>query len=76
MSRSVEELEAEIARLKAKPEKPLTIKIAPKGGLSVYGLQHFPVTLYKDQWQRLADFLPDVLDFIVAHDDKLKNKDD
>ena len=34
-------------------EKPLTLKVGEKGGVSVYGLQRFPVTLYPSQWTRL-----------------------
>ena len=40
--------ELELAR-----EKPLTLKIGEKGGVCVYGLQRFPVTLYPRQWTRL-----------------------
>lgn len=50
---------AEIARLRAELEalrqrqpKP-TIKISAKGGISVYGLGRFPITLYPSQWNRL-----------------------
>ena len=50
----------EIARLKAENEalkrasgSTITLKIGAKGGISAYGLGRFPVTLYKDQWERL-----------------------
>lgn len=53
----MKELEAEIARLQAEKEKTsaLRFKKTEKGGLSVYGLGRFPVTLYKGQWIRLLD---------------------
>lgn len=34
-------------------QKPIQYKVSPKGALSVYGLQRFPVTLYRSQWERL-----------------------
>ena len=55
-----EDLKAEIDRLRAENEslkKPtrgqMSLKVSEKGGLSVYGLGRFPVTLYKEQWMRL-----------------------
>ena len=52
-------LEAENKALKDQIEqrKPgqLRLKISEKGGLSVYGLGRFPVTLYKEQWKRLLE---------------------
>lgn len=45
-------------RLKAVPMQSnpdLMIGIGEKGGISVYGLQRFPVTMYAEQWQRLLD---------------------
>jgi hypothetical protein len=41
------------AMLAAKRIQPISARVAPKGGISVYGLQRWPVTLYKAQWQRL-----------------------
>lgn len=31
----------------------ITVKVTEKGGISVYGLGRFPVTLYPGQWRRL-----------------------
>lgn len=42
-------------------EKPLKIKISEKGGISVYNLQRFPVTLYGPQWERVATVMPEIL---------------
>lgn len=47
----IAELEAQVA--KAKAPKPIKFKVSPKGAVSVYGLQRFPVTLYKGQWEQL-----------------------
>jgi hypothetical protein len=41
----------------------LTCQVAEKGGISVYGLGRFPVTLYREQWQALAEAAPGVVAF-------------
>jgi len=38
--------------------------VSEKGGLSVYGLGRFPVTLYKEQWLKLLDLADDIRAFI------------
>ena len=57
---SYEELKAKLAVLEKEVEVKkrsgdLSFKIGEKGGLSVYGLGRFPVTLYYEQWTRLLD---------------------
>jgi hypothetical protein len=78
-------LEQEIARLKAENEalkanksKPrtLSLKVAEKGGVSLYGMGRFPTTLYKEQWLKLAEFMPNVCEFITANDSVLKTKEE
>ena len=68
----LEQLRRENAALKA--EQPIRLKIADKGGLSVYGLGRFPVTLYKEQWVRLLGVADDILAFIEDNDKRLKSK--
>jgi hypothetical protein len=58
-------LRAENATLKANATakakgNPVRLKVTEKGGLSIYGLGRFPVTLYKGQWQRLIAFVPEI----------------
>jgi hypothetical protein len=50
------------------------MKITPKGGLSVYGLGRFPVTLYKSQWLKLLGMCDAIRAFIEANSDKLTDK--
>lgn len=73
---SMKDLEAENARLRALLERNhrISFKISPKGGLSVYGLGRFPVTLYIEQWSRLLDAAGDLRAFLQAHDAELKRK--
>jgi hypothetical protein len=78
---SPEELQAQIEKLKAENEalknrgaKGISMKVSEKGGLSVYGLGRFPVTLYVEQWTRLLDMAEDIRGFIRENDAKLKKK--
>ena len=45
----LERLRAENAALKNRATKGVILKVSEKGGVSVYGLGRFPVTLYKEQ---------------------------
>jgi hypothetical protein len=71
-------LEAENRVLKEQMDqrKPgeLRLKVSEKGGLSVYGLGRFPVTLYKEQWTRLLDHVDEIKRFLQEHDHDLKAK--
>ena len=52
----------------------VALKVSEKGGVSVYGLGRFPVTLYKEQWNRLLDAAEEIRVFIKENDAKLKTK--
>jgi hypothetical protein len=52
----------------------LQFKVSEKGGVSVYGLGRFPVTLYYEQWTKLLDAGRDLRAFLVANKSKLKLK--
>lgn len=67
-------LQAENQALKAKKNLPVTFKVTEKGGLSVYGLGRFPVTLYKSQWVKLISAIDSLKAFMVEHDKELKDK--
>jgi hypothetical protein len=71
----VERLKAENAALKAQATRGVSIKVSEKGGVSVYGLGRFPVTLYKEQWAKLLDMANDIRAFIREHDAQLKTKE-
>ena len=76
MKAELERLRAENAALKkTSAPKGLSLKISEKGGLSVYGLGRFPVTLYKEQWKRLLDITDEIKQFIASNEDKLKTKE-
>ena len=71
----VERLKAENAALKAQSTRGVSIKVSEKGGVSVYGLGRFPVTLYKEQWAKLLDIAGDIRAFLKEHDVELKTKE-
>jgi hypothetical protein len=72
----LERLRAENAQLKNKKSAgDLTLKISEKGGLSVYGLGRFPVTLYKEQWRKLLGKAAEIETFLSENDAHLKSKD-
>ena len=70
----LERLRAENAALKARGPRGVSLKVSEKGGVSVYGLGRFPVTLYKEQWAKLLDMADEIRAFIKAHDGELKAK--
>ena len=70
----LERLRQENERLKNRQTRGVSLKVSEKGGVSVYGLGRFPVTLYKEQWTRLLDMADDIRAFIRENDGKLKTK--
>ena len=50
--------------------------MSEKGGVSVYGLGRFPVTLYKEQWTKLLDMAEEIRTFLKENDARLKTKGD
>jgi hypothetical protein len=68
----IEELEQQ---LKVK-KSTSGIKVSAKGGVSVYRLGRFPVTLYAKQWKTLMKRIPDIEKFINDNDDKLTKKNE
>jgi len=73
--KELERLRAENEALKKRSSKGVTIKVSEKGGVSIYGLGRFPVTLYKEQWQKLLDMAEDIRAFIAENEDRLKKKE-
>jgi hypothetical protein len=70
----VERLKAENAQLKNQRGRSVSLKVSEKGGVSVYGLGRFPVTLYKEQWTKLLAMSEEIRAFIKENDAALKAK--
>jgi hypothetical protein len=73
---SKEELMARIAELEkqvgTKKRTGLEFKVGEKGGVSVYGLGRFPVTLYYEQWIRLLEAADGLRAFLEENKGRLK----
>jgi len=74
MEAKIARLEAENQALKGRRSGNLSLKVSEKGGLSVYGLGRFPVTLYKEQWVKLLGFAKEIESFIKKNESQLKTK--
>ncbi len=80
---SEENLQAELERLRAENEAlkqgarrtgSLSLRVSEKGAVSVYGLGRFPVTLYKEQWEKLLSMGDEIKSFIAENQERLKVK--
>lgn len=71
----IERLRAENERLKTRPGRGIHLKVSEKGGVSLYGLGRFPITLYPEQWQKILDLAPEIQRFIQENAAKLKWKE-
>jgi hypothetical protein len=53
----------------------VSLRVSAKGAVSAYGLGRFPVTLYKEQWERLLAMADQIKAFIAENEDLLKKKE-
>lgn len=84
MSEPSQDLQAEVERLKAENEAlkktrkttgSMSFKVSEKGAVSVYGLGRFPVTLYKEQWDKLLTASDQIKAFMQENHGQLKLKE-
>ena len=76
---SYDELKARLQELEKQVDTKkrsgvMEFRVSEKGGVSVYGLGRFPVTLYYEQWTRLLDATEDLRKFLEENKSKLKLK--
>ncbi|HSY11407.1 MAG TPA: hypothetical protein VK976_04385 [Verrucomicrobiae bacterium] len=75
---SYDELKAKLAELEkqvqGRKRGTVDFKVSEKGGVSVYGLGRFPVTLYYEQWIRLLDQADQLRSFLEENKSHLKIK--
>lgn len=76
-----EQLEKEIAALKAEKAVLLaqeraafSLRVSEKGGISVYGMGRFPVTLYREQMEKFLAHSDEIKAFIAANASNLKTR--
>jgi hypothetical protein len=67
---------AQVTALQAQVSRKgtLTLKVSEKGALSIYGMGRFPVSLYRERWERLLAAKEEILAFIEANAEKLSVK--
>jgi hypothetical protein len=53
----------------------MKLKVSEKGGVSLYGLGRFPVTLYKGQWEKLLGEVDNIRKFLEENADKVAVKE-
>jgi hypothetical protein len=78
---SDDELKAELARLKAenealkaKEKRGTYLRVSEKGGASLYGMRRFPITFYREEWERILSMSDEIRAFIAEHASELKTK--
>lgn len=78
---SDDDLKAELARLKAenealkaKEKRGTYLRVSEKGGVSLYGMRRFPITFYRDEWDRMLSMSDEIRAFIGQHASELKTK--
>jgi len=76
IEQEMQRLREENERLKARrPAGEISLRVSEKGGVSVYGLGRFPVTLYQEQWEKLLRHVEEIRAFIVENREHLKRKE-
>jgi hypothetical protein len=79
-----EELQAELDRLRAENEalkakaedkRRVYLKVSDKGGVSLYGLGRFPITLYVEQWETVLGMADEIRAFLRDNASRLKRKE-
>jgi hypothetical protein len=78
---SDDDLKAELARLKAenealkaKEKRGTYLRVSEKGGVSLYGMRRFPITFYREEWERMLGMGDEIRAFIGQHASELKTK--
>lgn len=76
LKRELERLRAENEALKAGARRGLRLQVSEKGGVSLYGIRRFPVTFYKEEWEKILGMADEIRGFMGDHAKELKTKGD
>jgi hypothetical protein len=74
LKQQVEQLKAQLEAEKAKGQKGVTLKVSQKGAVSLYGIRRFPITFYKEEWDRILDMDAEIRAFLAEHEAELKKR--
>jgi hypothetical protein len=61
----LERLRAENEALKAKERRGTRLQVSEKGGVSLYGLRRFPITFYREEWERILGMADEISKSVV-----------
>ncbi|HEU4431738.1 MAG TPA: hypothetical protein VFT98_23470 [Myxococcota bacterium] len=67
-------LKAELEAMKSKERRGTYLRVSEKGGVSLYGMRRFPVTFYREEWERILAMADEIRAFITANAGELKTK--
>jgi len=67
--------ELEAAKAQAENKRRVFLKVSDKGGVSLYGLGRFPITLYVEQWETVLGMADEIRAFLNANASKLKRRE-
>jgi hypothetical protein len=70
----LERLRAENEALRAKERRGTRLQVSEKGGVSLYGLRRFPITFYKEEWERILGMADEIRAFIHENEAALKKR--
>lgn len=74
LRKELERLRAENEALKSRDRRGLRLQVSEKGGVSLYGVRRFPVTFYKEEWERILGMADEIRAFMHEHAKELKTK--
>ena len=72
LRRELERLKAENVALKAKDRRATYLKVSEKGGVSLYGMRRFPITFYREEWDRILGMADEIQAFLRENAARLK----
>ncbi len=70
----LERLRRESEELKQRGKKEIRLAVSQKGGASLYGIRRFPITFYKEEWERILGMADEIKAFLSEHEGELKTK--
>lgn len=72
LAKAIDQERGEAASERFRYSVRLRCAVARKGGMSLYGLQRYPVTLYLAQWEALLDHAELIRSFLEEHRSELR----
>ncbi len=74
LRKRISELESQLDEQKQRARQGVYLKVAVKGGVSVYGIRRFPITFYLEEWNRILDMSDEIRAFLREHESELSKK--